>query len=125
MHALPVTLRLAIALLFVEAAALAVLAVLFAYLGFTRPTASTGSAVSVVVFPAALAALLALLGTRLVRLRAWARGPAMVLELLLVPLGYYMVTGGAPWLGIPAVLAGLACTGLLVAPASRQALDIR
>ena len=76
-------------------------------------------------FPAGLAVLLALLGWQLVRLRSWARGPAIVLELLLAPLGYYMVIGGAAWLGIPAIVAGLACTGLLVAPASRQALGIR
>jgi len=124
-RALPTTLRIAVVLLFVEAAGVGTVAALFAYDGLTQKAASTGAAVSVVVFPAALAALLAVLGWQLVRLRSWARGPAIVLELLLLPLGYYMVTGGAAWLGIPAMLAGLACTGLLVAPASRQALGIR
>ena len=125
MRALPTTLRIAVLLLFVEALGVAAVAVLFAYAGLTQKAASTGAAVSVVVFPAGLAVLLALLGWQLVRLRSWARGPAIVLELLLAPLGYYMVIGGAAWLGIPAIVAGLACTGLLVAPASRQALGIR
>jgi hypothetical protein len=124
-RALPTTLRIAVLLLFVEALGLAAVAALFAYAGLTQKAASAGAAVSVVVFPAALAVLLVLFGWQLVRLRSWARGPAIVLELLLVPLGYYMVTGGAAWLGVPAIVAGLACTGLLVAPASRQALGIR
>jgi hypothetical protein len=79
----------------------------------------------VVVFPAGLAVFLGLLGWQLARLRSWARGPAIALELLLLPLGYSMVVGGSAWLGVPAIVGGLACTGLLVAPASRQALHIR
>ncbi len=125
MRALPITLRIAVLLLFAEAAGMAAVAVLFAYDGLTRKAASTGGAVSVVVFPAGLAVVLALLGWQLIRLRSWARGPAVALELILLPLGYYMVIGGAAWLGVPAMVAGLACTGLLVARASRQALGIR
>jgi hypothetical protein len=124
-RALPIPLRLAVALLLVEALGVGVVAVLFAYYGLTQSVTSTGGAVSAVLFPAGLAAVLALLGIQLARTRAWARGPTIALELLLVPLGYYMIVGGAPWLGIPAILAGLACTGLLLAPASREALDIR
>ena len=125
MRALPTPLRLAIALLFVEALGIGAVAVLFAYYGLTRKVASTGSAVSVVVFPAGLAVLLGLLGVTLARTRAWARGPSIALELLLVPLGYYMITGGTPWLGIPTIVVALACTGLLLAPATRDALGIR
>jgi hypothetical protein len=124
-RALPVTLRIAVLLLFAEAAGVAAVAVVFAYDGLTQKATSTGAAVSVVVFPAGLAVLLALLGWHLIRLRSWARGPTIALELLLLPLGYSMVVGGAAWLGVPAIVAGLACTGLLVAPASRQALGIR
>jgi hypothetical protein len=124
-RALPTTLRIAVVLLFVEAAGLAAVAALFAYDGLTQRAVSAGSAVTVVAFPAALGALLGVLGWQLTRRRSWARGPAIVLELLLLPLGYYMVVGGAAWLGIPAMVAGLACTGLLVAPASREALGIR
>jgi hypothetical protein len=118
-------LRLAVALLLVEALGIGAVAVLFAYYGLTQKAASVGGAVSVVVFPAALAALLGLLGVMLARTRAWARGPSIALELLLVPIGYYMIVGGTAWLGIPTIVVALACTGLLLAPATRTALDIR
>jgi len=114
-RALPTTLRIAVLLLFAEAAGVAAVAALFA----------VGRAVAVAVLLAMFAIVLAALGWQLVRLRSWARGPAITLELLLLPVAYPMVTGGIAWLGIPAMVAGLACTGLLVAPASRQALGIR
>ncbi|OLB65462.1 MAG: hypothetical protein AUI10_06645 [Actinobacteria bacterium 13_2_20CM_2_72_6] len=124
-RALPTPLRLAVALLFVEALGIGAVAVLFAYYGLTRKADSTGSAVTVVVFPAAVAVLLGLLSVTLARARAWARGPSIALELLLVPIGYYMTVGGTPWLGVPMIVAALACTGLLLAPATRTALGIR
>lgn len=124
-RALPTPLRLAVALLFLEALGIGAVAVLFAYYGLTQKAASVGGAVSVVVFPAALAALLGLLGVMLARTRAWARGPSIALELLLVPIGYYMIVGGTAWLGVPTIVVALACTGLLLAPATRTALDIR
>jgi hypothetical protein len=123
--AIPATLRAAVALLFVEAVGVGVVAGLFAYAGATQQVASTGTALTVVLFPAGIAVLLALLGWLLARRRAWARGPAIVLELLLLPIGYYMIVGGAAWLGVPAILLGLACGGLLLTPASRAALGIR
>ena len=125
MRALPTSLRLAVALLFVEALGIGAVAVLFAWYGLTHKAASTGSAVSVVVFPAALAVLLGWLAVTLARTRAWARGPSIALELLLVPIGYYMVAGGSAWLGVPTIIAALATTGLLLAPATRAALGIR
>jgi hypothetical protein len=114
-RALPVTLRIAVLVLFAEAAGLAALAA----------WGATGGDIAFPVLLAIFAVVLALLGWQLIRLRSWARGPAVTLELLLLPLGYLMAAGGAAWLGVPAMVAGLACTGLLVAPASRQALGIR
>ena len=125
MRSLPASLRLAVVLLLVEALGLGFVAVIFAYGGLTQPVTSPGSAVSVVVFPALLAGFLGLLGVQLVRCRAWARGPAVALELLLIPIGYAMASGGAPWLGVPGMVAGLACTALLLTPATRGALGIR
>jgi hypothetical protein len=123
--AIPGTLRAAVALLFIEAVGVGAVAGLFAYEGVTQHVTSTGTALAVVLFPAGIAVLLALLGWLLARRRAWARGPAIVLELLLLPIGYYLTTGGAAWLGVPAILLGLTCGGLLLAPASRTALGIR
>jgi hypothetical protein len=122
---LPITLRVAIWVLFVEAVGVGVVAVMFAYAGATQRVVSVGSAVTVVLYPAGIAVLLGLFGWLLSRRRAWARGPAIVLELLFVPIGYYLVTGGVAWLGIPVIVLGLGCAGLLLAPASRAALGIR
>ena len=44
---------------------------------------------------------------------------------MLLPIGYYMAKGGLPWYGIPVLLAGLFGAGLLVAPATRDALGVR
>ena len=49
---------------------------------------------------------------------------AIVIELLLLPIGYYMVTGGAAYLGIPLMIVGIFGAGLLLAPATRTALGL-
>jgi hypothetical protein len=120
----PTTLRVATWLIFLEALGVAVAAGYFAYEGATRPAVSFGTAATVVLWPAGMAIVLALLGGLLVRRRAWARGPAIVMQLLLLPIGYYMAGGGLPWLGVPVMLLGLVCAGLLLAPSSRAALGI-
>ena len=48
-----------------------------------------------------------------------------MLELLLIPIGYSLVTSGLAVLGIPVLLLGLAGTALLLAPATRAALGAR
>jgi hypothetical protein len=121
----PPSLRWAVLLLYLEAVAVAALAVVLGYLALTRPAASTASAAAVVACTAGLALLLGLLGALLSRRRSAARGPAIVLELLFLPIGYYMIGGGVPWFGAPVMLAGLACAALLLAPATREALGIR
>jgi peptidoglycan/LPS O-acetylase OafA/YrhL len=120
----PGTLRWAVRILLVEGAAVAVLTGFLVYAAFTRPSVSFASAASSVGFFLGLAALLALLGWQLSRRQAWARGVAIVLELLAVPIGGYLVTGGAAWAGVPVLFVGLAGTVLLLAPSSREALGI-
>lgn len=120
----PVTLRWAVWLLYAEALAAAVATVLLLYAALTQQAVTVGTAVTVVAFMALLATLLALLGVLLTRLKAGARAPAIVLELLFLPIGYYLVAGGLAWLGIPLMLAGLACCVLLFVPRTRQALGI-
>ena len=41
------------------------------------------------------------LSRALSNLKTWARGPAIVLELLLLPIGYTMISGGLAYVGIP------------------------
>ncbi len=121
----PATLRWAVWLLYAEALAVGVVTGLLLYAAATEKAVTAGTAITVIVFMAGLAALLAMLGVLLGRRKAGARAPAIVLELLFLPIGYYVVEGGVPWLGVPLMIVGLACAVLLFAPATRQALGIR
>jgi hypothetical protein len=124
---LPNTLRGAIGLLVVQAAGLLVLAGLVGYALWRENPADPFSRAFLPfeILALVLAAVLALLGWQLGRRRAWARSPALALELLFVPLGYYFIQGGAAVVGVPMIVLALLCIGLLVAPASRAALGIR
>jgi hypothetical protein len=61
----------------------------------------------------------------LARHKRWARGPAIVLQLMAAAIGYYMIAGGLALAGVPLLLLALAGAGLLLAPASREALGVR
>jgi hypothetical protein len=121
----PSTLRWAVILLVSEAVMLAAVAGLLVYEDLTETATSSGGAVFVTVLTAAMAALLVVLARALGRRRGWARGPAVFVELMLLPVGYYMIKGGLPAVGIPVLLLGLFGVGLLVAPATREALGVR
>ena len=117
-------LRLAVIALWVETGALAVLVVFLVYKDLTgSPTSARGAAL-VTLYPAAFGALLGLLAWSLYRRRRWARGPAIVLQLLLLPLGYAMATGGAPLFGVPIMIVGLVGAGALLAPGTRHILGV-
>jgi hypothetical protein len=122
---LAMTLRLAIGLLGAEALGLLVVVIglLVADLQASGPSLRGG--VLVTLYAAILTAVLAGLSWALHRRRAWARGPAVVLQLLLLPIGYYMITGGQAWLGIPVMIIGLVGAATLLAPAARAALGVR
>jgi phosphoglycerol transferase MdoB-like AlkP superfamily enzyme len=118
------SLRVAVWLLGVETLALTVLVGLLAYADLTAAAQSARGAVASTIFAAALTAALGALTVALYRRRRWARGPAIVLQLLLLPIGYTMVTGGAAWLGVPTLICGLASAASLLAPATRAALGL-
>jgi hypothetical protein len=120
----PPTLRWAVRLLAAQAIAVAVLFALVLYADLTREAQSVRGALLVNIFTAMMAVLLGGLARALHRRRAWARSPAIVLELLLLPIGYYLVTGGVAWLGLPVIAVGLAGAAALLAPATRVALGL-
>jgi uncharacterized protein (TIGR03382 family) len=111
-------------LLFVQAFGAAVVGGVLVYAALTQRAVSLASAITTVAVPFGLAALLAALAWQLTRRRSWARGLAIVLELLLLLLGYTMVSGGAGWAGIPLMALSLGGAVLLLAPSSREALGI-
>lgn len=120
----PGTLRWAVRLLFVQAFGAAVVGGVLVYAALTQRAMSLASAITTVSVPFGMAALLAALAWQLTRRRSWARGLAIVLELLLLLLGYTMISGGAAWAGIPLMALGLGGAVLLLAPSSREALGI-
>jgi lysylphosphatidylglycerol synthetase-like protein (DUF2156 family) len=122
----PLSLRLAVLLLWIESALVAVLAAADAFKLATGHPQRPGLAAVLAGMVAAAALLLALLGRWLVRRRRWARGPAIVLQLMALPVAWFMVTGEGGVAtragGVLIALLALTGAGLLLAPASRLEL---
>lgn len=121
---LPASLAWAIRLLYAEGIGVGLVAAFLIYEAITQPASDVRAAVSLTVFAVAAAAALGGLAYALSRRRQWARSPAVVLQLMLLPVGYYMATGGSPWFGVPIGLVGLTVVGLLMSPPSTRALGI-
>ncbi|MER7440664.1 hypothetical protein [Micromonospora avicenniae] len=120
---IPVTLRWAVWLLRGEAVAVGLIALWLVWADLTTDTTvGLTSALLVTAFAVAGAVALWALGGALHRRRAGARAPAIVLQLMLLPIGWYMIQGGMGWLGVPLMALGVGVSVLLVAPASNRAL---
>jgi len=91
-----------------------------------RSTAtSTAGATGLTVSAAVFAALMALFVWALAGRRAWARSPAIVLDLLLVPVAFSLITSDLAVIGIPVLLLAGGTVALLMAPSTRAALGAR
>ena len=55
--------------------------------------------------------------------RRWSRSPALVWQLLMIPVGWYQVQGGMRWLGVSLVAVSAVGLLLLVVPATTEALQ--
>jgi hypothetical protein len=119
---LPTTLRLAVWLLAGEAAALAVLAAVLLYGDLREGADSQQGAVGVIGYVVVIAAVLGALAWALAGRRAWARGPAIVLHMLLLPFGIASAAGGQALVGLVVLVASLAGLTVLLAPATRVAI---
>ena len=118
------TLRWAVRLLAVEALGLVALAIYVAWATLAKTTTSKQGAGALLALIIVGVLIVAGLSRALSNLKTWARGPAIVLELLLLPIGYTMITNDLAYVGIPVVLVGLFGAGLLLAPATRAALGL-
>jgi hypothetical protein len=119
---LPTTLRLAVWLLAAEAGALAVLAAVLLYNDLTEGADSQQGAVGVIGYVLVIAAVLGALAWALAGRRAWARGPAIVLHMLVLPFGIASATGGQTLAGVIVLVASLAGLTVLLARATRVAV---
>jgi hypothetical protein len=120
----PTTLSWGVRLLRGEAVALGLVAVWLIYENLTADAFDLASAVLITVFAAGGALVLWALGAALARRRVGARAPAIVLQLMLLPIGWYMIQGGLGWLGVPLMALGVGVCALLLAPATTRALGL-
>lgn len=116
---MPLTLKVAIGLLWLQFLALLGLLAIFAWQIAREPT-PLGFYVGffLLIFTLAWFFILQALG----RSRAAARGAVIALELLLLAPAYYMITGSYAGLGVALGAVALAVIGLLVAPPTNRAL---
>jgi uncharacterized membrane protein YhaH (DUF805 family) len=117
---MPVTLRVAIGLLWVQFLGLLGLLAIFAYY-VARERTALGFYVGffLLIFTLAWFFILLALGRR----RSAARGAVVALELLVLAPAYYMITGGRPLWGAILGAISLAVVGLLVAPSTGKVLS--
>ena len=120
----PATLVWAVRLLLAEAAALAVLTAYLIVQDVTADAADRVVAIALTVFAAFGAVAVAALGRALARRSGAARGPAIVVQLMLMVLSYYMLKAALWWLGVPLLLLGLTVTVLIVLPPTTRALGL-
>jgi hypothetical protein len=117
------TLRASAALVALQALGLVAVAVL--YLVELVVSSSDDPARALVTVALALLAAvgLGLVARGLLAGRRWARSPALVTNLILLPVAFGLLQGSVWYVGIPLLLWALAVLVLLFAPATSAALD--
>jgi hypothetical protein len=118
----PSTLRLAALVVGLQAALIGVGALVLLWLTLTSTPDSVPRAIAEVVAIGAGAAVLGAAAVGLSRVAAWARGPVIVLQLILAALGYTTAfEAERPVIGIPVLVLVAAVLYLLATPESRLA----
>lgn len=120
----PATLVWAVRLLLAEAVALAGLTAYLVVKDVTADAADRVAAIALTVFAGLGAAAVAALSRALARRSAPARGPAIVVQLMLMVISYYMLQAGLWWLGVPLLVLGLSVIALIVLPPTTRALGL-
>ena len=120
----PATLVWAVRLLYAEAAGLAGLTAYLVVLDLTVETASVPVAIALTVL-AALGTLFAFLVARaLSRRAAGARGPAVVIQLMVIATGGFLLQIGPRWAGLLLLVLGVLIGVLVVLPPTSRALGL-
>lgn len=118
------TLTWAVRLLAAEAAGLVALAAYLVWLDLTAEATDLRLAVALTVLTLLAAASVGAVARALARRSAGARGPAIVVQLMVIAAGGLQLQTGPLWTGVALILLG-AGTGLLtVLPSSTRALGV-
>jgi hypothetical protein len=117
------TLIWAVRLLYLQAVALAALTAYLIYLDVTIAD-SVGVAVGLTVLAAAGVVFVVLVARALGRRRLGSRGPAIVIQLMVIATGGFLLQTGPPWLGGTLIVLGVVVGVLVVLPASTRALGV-
>jgi hypothetical protein len=120
----PVTLRWAVGLFLAETLAVVGATAFLVYENLAGAASNRGLGTFIMWYTAGYAAAFCVTAWGLARRARWSRTPALVLNLFLLPIGYYMTVGGLWWLGLPLIGYALLVAYLLVAEPTRRALGI-
>lgn len=118
----PLTLVAAVWLMFAEAVGLAVLTAYLIVLDFTADAASVPLAIALTVSAAIGVAFVYIVARALARRRLGARGPAVLIQLMVIASGGFLLQTGPVWGGIVLMLLGALVGLLTVLPPSTRAL---
>lgn len=117
------TLRAATGLVALQALGLLAAAVFFAVETAVATADDRTRAVLATVLTLLAAVCLGLVAQGLHRRRRWARAPAMVVNLLVLPVAFDLLRGGRWYVGVPLLAWALVVLALLFAPATDAALE--
>ena len=120
----PVTLKWAVGLVVAETLAVVATTAFLVYENLVGAASNRGLGTFIMWYAAAYAAAFCVTAWGLARRRRWSRTPALVLNLFLLPIGYYMTLGGLWWLGLPLIGYALLVAWLLVTGPTREVLGI-
>ena len=118
------TLLWAVRLLFAEAAGLAVLTAFLIVLDLTAHAESVPLAIALTVAAAIAVAFVYLVARALGRRMAGARGPAIVVQLMIIASGGFLLQTGPAWAGVVLMALGATVGLLIVLPSSTRALGV-
>ena len=120
----PATLAWAVRLLYAEAAGLAALTAYLVFLDLTVDTMSVPVAIAVTVMAALGVAFAYVVARALGRRAAAARGPAIVIQLMIIATGGFLLQVGPRWAGLGLMALGVLVGLLIVLPPSSRALGL-
>jgi len=118
------TLLWAVRLLFAEAAGLAVLTAFLMVLDLTGQAESVTLAIALTVAAAIGVVFIYLVARALGRRMAGARGPAIVVQLMIIASGGFLLQTGPAWAGLVLMALGTLVGLLIVLPSSTRALGV-